>query len=266
VTDPIRIFVGCAPNHEDAESQSVLEWSIRKHTRLPVEITWMRLSRDLASPCYSSDGDGWDTSQWATPFSALRWSIPEQCGFQGKAIYTDSDVIFMADLAGLWNQQHAPGKFLLAKGGGQWRICVSMFDCAEAKRHVPPIEQMMRDPRAHQKLCGLIRQKRDLVQAFSGEWNCLDREIGQRPVDHPSIKAIHYTDMKSQPQLRHALPRLKAQGQKHWFDGKTTPQRFPRINALFDDLLAEATANGYGPDGYMQDPLFGDYRKKVFAA
>jgi hypothetical protein len=92
----IRLFVGCAANHEDLESQAVLEWSIRKHASEPVEITWMRLSRDPASPW-----SGWATERWATPFSGFRWAIPEVCGFEGRAIYCDSDVIFMADVAEL---------------------------------------------------------------------------------------------------------------------------------------------------------------------
>lgn len=266
MTETIRVFVGCAANHEDLESQAVLEWSIRRNASQPVEITWMGLSRDAASPFYSAGGAGWDTSQWATPFSAFRWAVPELCGFEGKAIYTDSDVIFQTDIATLWNQPHPPGKFLLARGGGQWRICVSLFDCAEARKHIPPIARMMRDRSSHTKLCGLIRQHRHLVGAFTGEWNCLDREIAGRPLDHPSINAIHYTDMRSQPQLRHALPRLAAAGQQHWFDGKTTLERFPRINALFDELLREAIAAGYPPERYAADPVFGPYRKKRFAA
>ena len=66
---PVRVFVGCAPNHEDAESQAVLEHSIRKHASLPVDITWMKLSRDPVSPF-----SGWNTELWPTPFSGFRWA------------------------------------------------------------------------------------------------------------------------------------------------------------------------------------------------
>ena len=48
----IRIFVGCDPNDCDLEQMMVLEYSARKHASRPVEITWMRLSRDPASPWY----------------------------------------------------------------------------------------------------------------------------------------------------------------------------------------------------------------------
>lgn len=258
----IRVFVGCAANHEDIESQAVLEWSIRKHCSLPVEITWMRMSRDPASPFHAGTPQGWRTEQWATPFSGFRWAIPALCGFESRAIYMDSDVIVMADLAELWAQQPAPGKFLVAKGGGAWRICVSMFDCAEAKKHMPPVLDLRRDPASHKKLCRLIRERPELVQAFEGEWNCLDREIGARAVDDPAIKAIHYTDMRSQPQLRHALPRLAAAGQEHWHDGEKLIGQYPKIDALFDTLLEEAKANGYAPEIYAREKPFGRYTKR----
>jgi hypothetical protein len=251
----IRIFVGTACNHDDLESQSVLEWSIRKHASQPVEITWMHLSHDPASPW-----SGWRTETWATPFSAFRWAIPEVCGFEGKAIYTDSDVIFMADIAELWNQPLAPGKVALAKGGGSWRYCVSLWDCVEAQKHIPPLAKLKADPDAHQMLCGYFAKHRELTQSFQGDWNCLDGE-GHADLRDGSLKALHYTAMDSQPHLRHALPRLAKEGRKHWFNGKV--RRHPRrdIEELFDKLLAEAKANGFPPERYADVPVYGDFRK-----
>jgi len=77
MTESIKIFVGCAPNYEDAESQAVLEWSIRKHASQPVEITWMMLSNDPETLFTQ-----WETNKWSTPFSGLRWAVPELCDFK----------------------------------------------------------------------------------------------------------------------------------------------------------------------------------------
>lgn len=251
----VKIFIGCAANNEDIESQAVLEWSIRKHASESVNITWMQLDRVPGSVF-----EGWNTATWATPFSGFRWAIPEMCDFQGKAIYMDSDVIVQADILELWNQKFKPRFCILGKGGGQWRICVSMFDCAAAKPYLPSIESMKIDPRSHNRLCSLMRPK---VQTFRGEWNCLDREIGNRELSHPDIKAIHYTRMNSQPQLRHAIPRLKKQNRKHWFDGPLEVNKYPKINSLFDTLLEEAKAQGFHPDRYIVEP-FGKYKKRNF--
>ncbi|KAB0627773.1 glycosyl transferase, partial [Burkholderia stagnalis] len=35
---PIKIFVGCDPNNCDLEQMMVLDYSVRKHTKHPVEI------------------------------------------------------------------------------------------------------------------------------------------------------------------------------------------------------------------------------------
>lgn len=258
----IRVFVGCAPNHEDIESQAVLEWSIRKHASQPVEIEWMKLSRDPESFWYSDgQGGGWNTVDWATPFSGFRWAIPARCEFQGRAIYCDSDVIFMADVAELFSQEMAPGTVALAKGGGSWRYCVSLWDCHEAGFHMRPIEWLRAEASAHKTMIGYFASRPRLTQAFRGDWNCLDGE-GHADLKDGHMKALHYTDMSSQPQLRHALPRLAREGRRHWFNGQTRPHARHDVEALFDEMLEEATANGYGPQRYAQDEPFGDIRKK----
>lgn len=258
----IRVFVGSDPNHCDLESFSVLEWSIRKNTTSDVQIEWMKLSRDPDSFWFSDQaGDGWNTENWATTFSGLRWGIPAFCGFEGKAIYTDSDVIFRADIADLWNQTMEPGKVALAKGGGSWRYCVSMWDCAEALNHLPAINWLRREAGAHHRMIAYFKERPHLTQAFGGDWNCLDGETYETLTD-PAIKAIHYTDMTSQPQLRHALPRLQSRGGQHWFNGTVRRHPRPELEIMFDELLEEAKANGYGPERYAQDPPFGPVKKQ----
>lgn len=229
--ETIKVFIGCAPHGQDAESMAVLEWTIRKHSSMPVDIVWMYQGA-------SHEFTGWDTSKWATPFSGFRWAIPELCGFDGKAIYMDSDMIVLSDLAELWNQD-TRGHVVLGKGGGEWRLCVSLWDCAAAKGKIMPIEQMKQMPDAHSKMRRASLEP-GFIGAFSGNWNCLDREYQTGC----GAKILHYTDMKSQPQHRHAGPRLAAQGRNHWFNGGLTPERFPEINAMFDGLLIEAAENG----------------------
>ena len=108
MADKVRVFVGCAPNGDDAESQAVLSYTARKHTTGPLWITWMVLSRDPASPW-----SGWRTDHWTTPFTGFRWAIPEVCGFKGRAIYMDSDMIVRADLRELWETPIPKGAFTI---------------------------------------------------------------------------------------------------------------------------------------------------------
>ncbi|MHB2169960.1 hypothetical protein [Alsobacter sp. R-9] len=248
----IRVFVGCAASGEDAESLAVLEFSIRARASEPVEIVYMHQTHDDQSFWH-----GWNTERWATPFSGYRWGIPAFCNYTGRAIYTDSDVIFLADIAELWHQDMG-GKAVLAKAGS-WRMCVSLWDCAAARSHLPPIDAIRDNPASHAQIGQRFRDP-TIVGAFKGQWNCLDGE-DVRDLLGGEIKALHYTDMSCQPHLRHALPRLEAAGRKHWFDG--TVRRHPRrdVEELFDRSLKEAIAAGYPPSRYIPNDWFGDYRK-----
>lgn len=253
----IRVFVGCAPNGEDAESQAVLEYTIRKRASLAVEITWMRLSRDPKSPFYSDGRNGWQTGSWSTPFTPFRFIVPALCNFEGRAIYMDSDVIVQADIAELWNQQFAPGKFVMAKFEGRAkRMCVSLWDCAAAKALMPT--SRFPDGGEIKNVLGLLSP---YVQAYSGNWNCIDGE-DYADLEHRDIKAIHYSLESAQPHLPYALPRLARSGLKHWFDGKTRAHWRGDLIALFDRLYAEALAHGFTLDRYIPTKPFGTYALK----
>lgn len=261
VDGPVKVFVGCAANHEDAESQAVLEYTLRKHSSMDVEITFMKQSRDKDSPFYVGEGSGWATKRWATPFSGFRWAVPFLCGYKGRAIYTDSDVIFMADVAELWQQEFRPGKVVMAKGGGaSWRYCVSLWDCRAAKKVLPPIKQIMTDPHSHKKLCSLFARDKAIVQKFDGNWNCLDGE-NYKSLENDDIKAIHYTSMPHQPHHGYAAERLAAKGIPHWFEGSIKQHWRADLQALFDDLLIEAKENGFPVSKYETDEIFGPYNK-----
>lgn len=252
---PIRVFIACAPNYEDAESQAVLEWSIRKLASMPVEITFMHLSNDTESPFY-----GWETSGWATPFSGFRWAVPELCGFKGRAIYMDSDFIFLADIAELWTQELHGDSVAIGKGGDEWRICCCLFDCEKAEPHMTPINIMKTDSRLHGRM-NMHFRKSKIVQTFVDDWNNLDCRKGESLND---IKALHYTRMGTQPQIPYALPRLESMGLSHWFDGDIAPHPRQDITDLFGQLLIEAAENGYPVDKYMRHELFGPINKRSF--
>src|SRR5262245_9118633 len=183
----IRIFVGCPANGEDAEAQALLEYTIRKHhAGNDLEITWMMLSRDPASPWYSGKNGGWNTELWATPFSVFRWAIPHVTGYSGRAIYCDVDQIFMADVAELWNQPIPSGKALLWKD--EKHSCVMLMDCALMKGTFRPFEEMRRRRGGYSTYRDIDARPR--AAQFKNNWNCLDGEAYSTLTD-PDIKVIH---------------------------------------------------------------------------
>jgi hypothetical protein len=262
VVEPVRIFIGVSANDEDLEFASVLHYSLEKYASQPLDITWMRLSRDPASFWYSDPQHkkGWCTDRWVTPFSALRWGIPAACNYEGKAIYMDIDMVPRADIAELWNQPVPDGAVMLSKPEA---ICVSMYDCARIKKLLPSIERIKTVSRAYLHVRRSVCAANGAVARYQGDWNCLDmrRVPGNGEyanVNDPDIKILHFTSIPTQPHLRYALPRLKKEGRRHWYPYPSYPH--PRQDAvkLFDDLLIEADNAGYKLDNYRTVP-FGDY-------
>jgi hypothetical protein len=247
----IRIFVGTPANNEDLESQSVLEWSIRKHASMPVDITWMKASNDPGSIWH-----GWLMRNWATPFSAFRWAVPAACSFQGRAIYLDIDMIVRADIAELWKHPIEPPAFCVAKNPRTF--CCTLWDCQRARAHLPELRRLKSEYGLYAHLknnfpAGAVAPFRN------GNWNCLDGE-SYGSVRDPDVKILHCTAIPTQPQLRYAVKRLAAAGQSHW--SKHQPRPHPRddVVELFDEMLAEAKANGFPPEKY-QGERFGNYRR-----
>lgn len=254
MTDRIKLFVGCAPNGEDAESQMVLEYTAKKHSSLPVDIVWMKHN----NPDHNGIWQGWESSTWATPFSGFRWAIPEACNFEGQAIYMDSDMIILGDLAELWNNPWEDGKIIQMKG--DWRTCVAKWHCELAGQVLPPVEQMKQTPTAHQQLFGALQQQPQLAQVFDRQWNNFDGEND----DLKDIKILHYTDMSTQMHAKYCTSRLEREGRKHWFDGEFREHRRPDVQYLFDRYYFEAMNEGMAPqDYYSLDPNdWIDYNKE----
>ncbi len=257
----VRIFIGVSGNNEDLEFQSVLHYSLEKYASEPLDITWMRLSRDPSSFWYSDPQKklGWRTETWATPFSALRWGIPAACNFEGKAIYMDIDMIAMDDIAKLWNQPITDGRMLSKKEA----ICVTMYDNAKMKDILPPIEEI-KQPGKYRDVRRKVLGSQGVIQRYTNNWNCLDmRKDGggeYHDLHDPDIKVLHFTQIPTQPHLRHAIPRLAREGGRHWYTANT-PRPHHRKDAVehFDKMLAAAAAKGYGIDRYRVDKPFGDY-------
>ncbi len=258
--ETIEVFVGCDPNDCDLEQMMVLDYSIRKHCSQPVNIHWMQLSRDPQSFWYSNpeQQQGWRSEAWTTPFSGFRWGIPAFREYQGKAIYMDTDVLVLCDLAEIWNSPFAAGKVVMAKGGEQsWRFCVSMWDCAAARDHLPAIEDLRSKPEIHQQLKKYYKKNPQVIQPFDSQYNNIDGE--NSPIEQ--IKILHYSDMGTQFSHPLSFARLQREGGTHWFDGTVMPHPRKDLQALFDEYYQQALAAGYSLDNYRMAQVFGPFPK-----
>lgn len=247
MSDTIRLFVGTSANNEDLEAEAVLAYTARKHCTLPLEIIWMRQARKGPWADWRSCKAG------RTPFTSFRWSLPAVCGYQGRAIYTDVDFFFVDDLAKLWVQE-IPHVGLVRNATGKLSTSCILFDCAKAKGHVPELDALRALPDAHSTVLNYFRTHLGLLDPFVGNWDSADSL-------RSDTCAVHYTRIETQLHLKHAAPRLKAEGRAHWYTGEVFPHPSAALVELFDTLLAEATAAGVGPEQFRVTPYEGAIRR-----
>lgn len=250
----IRLFVGADGTNCDLESQAVLEWSVRKHASEPVQIVWMQQAK-------KGPWSGWQCASGRTPFTHFRWSVPAVCNYEGRAIYTDSDFIFVADIAQLWHQP-IPRVALVRNATGKLSTSCILFDCAKAKGIVPTLDSLRSMKDAHDHMLNWFRKHSHHLDPFDGNWDCPD--LRGTTLADPTLRAIHYTRIETQVHLKHAIPRLKREGRPHWYTGEIRRHESAELQALFDALLKEAAANGYSPDDYRIQP-FGGATRRDFA-
>lgn len=226
MSNVVRVFVGSSANGEDADIEIAYENSIRQNCSSDVEIVWMRQSNDP-----DSYWGGWNTPRWSTPFSGFRWAIPEYCNFEGRAIYTDCDMINFRDMTDLVNVE-LNGKPIAARRGtrfGGHEFCVMVFDCAAFRKHALPVQRMKKIAESHHRLMNVFAGNSNLVEDLDPKWNCLDGE--HYALD--DIYQLHFTNMGTQP------------WHPSWYTGVEEPHPRQDVAQAFQDAFNNAISNGY---------------------
>jgi hypothetical protein len=186
---PIRVFVGASPS--EVLPLKVLEHSIKTHAGLPVEMSFMA---DLTHPMPQHE-----SNQPGTKFSFYRFMIPELAGYQGKALYLDSDMLVFKDMRELWETPFDGAQVLTVltpQGAPTKNHSVLLIDCAAVDWKIREIVRGLDEGRYGYE--GLMR---DLCIVPAGRvgaripyvWNSLDTyEAGKTAL-------LHFTALHSQP-------------------------------------------------------------------
>lgn len=180
----IKIFIGTSEGLDDKDAELVLEYTLRKNCSEPLEIIFMR----------NTPGNffgGFNNHTWWTPFSYLRWAIPEFCNFQGRALYMDVDQVNFKDISRLFYMD-LEGKPLAVREG-DYRTCVMVLDCEKLKGLLPSVKDMKKQSPESQSF--LVKNLLQNVATYDKRWNCLDGE-DRRSSD---IWHLHFTEMTTQP-------------------------------------------------------------------
>lgn len=221
--DPVRLFIGSSSNGEDHDAEVAYVHSLRKNLSpdRELKITWMRQTHDISSAWH-----GWATTNWSTPFSGFRWAIPEVCSFQGRAIYTDVDMINYRDISELADVD-LNGKPFAARRGlrfGGHEFCVMVIDCKAAQFLIPPVSRAKLFPEFHHRMIAAFSGNDEYVEDLDPRWNCLDGEN----LDLKDIWQLHFTNMATQP------------WKPSWYTGETKEHPRPDVVRAWHDAVAES--------------------------
>lgn len=199
---PVRVFVGT--DRSQSLAVRVLEHSIRKHTRYPVEVTPM-----LELPVRPPRDPAQDQR---TGFSFSRFCIPRLAGYRGRAIYMDADMLVFKDIAELWEMSFDGAKVLVQEELSEEQSDTEGRKGWAPKKRVKQCSVMLLDCGAldwdiERIIDGLDEGRYDYAGLMYHLCLLTEEEIGCRipfrwnSLEHwdESTALIHYTDMGSQP-------------------------------------------------------------------
>lgn len=270
--DPVRVFIGTSAGGEDAEACLVCEYTLRARASRPVEVSWVALSRDPASPYYSDprphpaaavDAEGlpraqetlgWRTERWSTPWTALRWAVPAVCGWEGRVVYLDCPTVVLGDVVELADAPVPAGACVLVRrAGAQMHAGCLVFDCAAARGWVPDVAALQADVGAHQAMGAFLHRDGGLAGDLPAGWGLRDQDYSADPA--AATGSVHCAVVRLQPHLPYARARLRRAGRAHWMDETPLPHYCQDLVALWRREYAAALAAGYEVEQYVPEEL-----------
>lgn len=187
---PVRVFVGT--DRSQILPSRVLEYSIRRHASMSVEVVPM-CELEVPMPRDPANGP-------RTGFSFARFLIPSLCGYRGRAIYLDADMLLFDDIVKLWEFPMGGADVLCAEQptdtGRVRQYSVLLLNCAnlpwKIEEIVSGLDEGRYDYRGLMDEFCIVAPAR-LAASLPPEWNSLERYESGR------TRLLHYTDMPSQP-------------------------------------------------------------------
>lgn len=169
----LRIFVGV--DERQPLAYSVLQHSIYQNSSKPVAMTPLMLKTLPVK------------RRGLTQFTYSRFIVPWLCGFRGRALFLDADMVVTGDIAELFDNPDYASPVLVNKDQQRFEWASAMlFNCENCKVLTPDFV----DDEKNQLLdfAWTDRGKGIEVGTFPAEWN---RAVGYDPTE--GAKLYHYT-------------------------------------------------------------------------
>lgn len=186
----LRIFIGW--DSRFPEPADVLRYSLLKHSTIPLDIRYLKLDelklKRQRDPLAS------------TEFTYSRFLVPHLCGFEGKAIFMDNDMLCFADVKQLDDLPMEDYALRVVKHDYRPTAAKKMYGCPQTSYPRKNWSSLMIMNCARLKLWSkqvvetqtgaYLHRFQDISDEAIGDipagWNELDRMDGQ-------TKLIHYT-------------------------------------------------------------------------
>lgn len=212
MVEPIRIFIGSGEASR-IERQVAID-SLQRTSDRPLAITVFNGTHnalEVAGQAPQPAPMSLRVKYWnATEFSLYRFLIPELCGYRGRAIYIDSDIVCLQDIGELFDTDLQGADFLAkaeaypGRAESLWGLSVVLFDCDRCRF---PLEQFIDDLEAglydyRDLLCmspRFLAHHSYRIGQLDPRWNSFDYADRE-------TRLIHYTDLKRQPWKRSGHP------------------------------------------------------------
>lgn len=186
----LRVFIGW--DSREAEVADVLAYSLRRHSSIPLDIRYLKLDE--------LDFNRTRDPLQSTEFTYTRFLVPHLCGFQGKAVFMDCDMLCLSDIKELDDldmeglalrvvkHDHRPAETVKMDGCVQtvyprknWSSLMLM-NCAELGLWTKEVVETQTGAYLHR----FVDIPDEKIGEIPDGWNVLDK-------CEPTTKLVHYT-------------------------------------------------------------------------
>jgi hypothetical protein len=197
IESPIRVYVGAT--EVEMLPVKVLEYSIRKHASMSVEVIPLHQSGlEIPLPRDAKN-------QPRSPFSFQRFLIPALTGYRGRAIYLDSDMLVFKDIRALWTLPFVGAELLVVcepdNSGRRPQFSVVVLNCDNLRWDIREIVQDLDQGQLnYEELMYEMTIAKNVRPDIDPAWNMLERFCERETA------LLHFTDMNTQPWVSRENP------------------------------------------------------------
>jgi lipopolysaccharide biosynthesis glycosyltransferase len=206
MSESLRIFIGSG--EASLLERKVLIWSLRQHASMPLDIrvfngTHNALEVEGQAPQALDFPLALKYRNRATEFSLYRFLIPQLCDYRGLALWLDSDIVCLDDVAKLFAMPMQDYAMLAradaypGQGAQQWGMSVVLMDCARCRFDLPRYYTEM-DAGAY-TYDNFSRMSPAFLSRHPFALGALDRRWNEFDLARPDTALLHYTELTTQP-------------------------------------------------------------------